>query len=95
MNISLAWGRTTEVENSQVYEVWMHNPENNDSQYITNTSGSMMSECVKSLYLSITEYNRCPKIKPQLTAAIDAFMNDDLADDPIIYNEWDEEDIPF
>lgn len=84
MNIKLAWGTLSEINKSRVYEVWMHNPDIGGSRYIANSVvGSPLAEIIKSLYSSISEYNRCPKIPETLAHAIDAFMNDDMSDDEV------------
>ena len=93
MNIELAWGTQEEIDNSQIFEVWMYDPETGSSQYITNSSKeSSLGVLVESLYASIKEYFKMPKIAEPITKAIDAFMQDDLTDDVYVVSE---DDIPF
>ncbi|WP_027396018.1 hypothetical protein [Anaerovibrio lipolyticus] len=93
MSIELSWGNLVEIDNSQIFEVWMYNPENGSSQYITNSAKeSSLGVLVESLYASIKEYFKMPKIAEPITKAIDAFMQDDLTDD--LYAVSDDE-IPF
>lgn len=89
MNIGLRWGYNVDIDNSQIFEIWLYNPDTRTSQFITDSgTTSQLAEIVKSVYLSVSEYNRCPKLPESFTYAINAFMQDDMSDDM-------DDEIPF
>ncbi len=69
-------------------EIWMCSP--GTSQYLcSNLDGSPLGSLVTALYAIVQEFAKHPKIKGNLRYSIDAFLKDDLDDDPST------DDLPF
>lgn len=84
-------------EDGYAKEIWMLRP-NGEKEYIcSNQDQSGLGNLTETLYQAVTERTKYP-IKKDLKNVIDAFMQDDLKDDPpeptyVPYNSDD--DIPF
>lgn len=81
----------SDEKNVDAVEVWMcgYDGEGNNTQYLcSNHDSKDIASLVNDLYSSVAENSKHPKIKPNLRYAIDAFMKDDLSDDP-------DEGLPF
>ncbi len=80
--------------NTFAIEIWMK-AQGQSAQFICDNKGeSTIARLVDGLYNTVTENMRHPKINKDLQYVIDAFMQNDLEDDPPEPNFLDEE-IPF
>lgn len=81
----------TNQSKTPIIEIWAESF--NHIRYICNNiDKSVLSEYVEPLYNNITESLTHPKIDESLRRSIDAFMEDDLEDDIV---EYDNNRIPF
>ena len=63
-------------------EVWMWS-QNNGLQFLCSDKyNAPLAPAIKDLYTTITDFSKHPKVKGNLKYVIDAFMKDDLSDDP-------------
>lgn len=70
-------------------EAWM--VDNQGGQYLCGTHNDLfISALIKDLYDTITEVLKHPQLSNSFKYVIDAFMNDDIEDDPV-----DKDDYPF
>lgn len=75
--------------NPRAIELWMTG--NGDKQYLcSNTDNSPLSKLLVGLYTIVSEYSKHPKVKKELRYVIDAFMKDDIEDDPV-----NDDELPF
>ncbi len=71
-------------------EVWIYDSEHGSQYLCCNRDSSPIGFLVESLYSAVSENSKHPKIKSEFQYVINAFMDDDLSDDP-----FDPNDIPF
>lgn len=77
-------------------ELWMYVPSQKAEYLCSNANGELLGEYVDLLYEKVSESMKHPLIKENVKNVMDAFMNDDIKDDPIIIPEEDEDDsLPF
>lgn len=76
--------------NAFAIELWMHNNQNGAQFLCSDKDDTALSNLIKSLYCTIEEYNKYPKIKPNLKYIIDAYMQNDIEDD-----SYCDEELPF
>lgn len=88
MNISKSVHRVNDTD-AYAKEVWMTKPTVGAQFLCSNQDASPLAKMVDSLYSVVKEASKHPKIKRDLQYVIDAFMQDDLSDDP------SEDDLPF
>ncbi|EKX98184.1 helix-turn-helix domain-containing protein [Selenomonas sp. oral taxon 138] len=73
-------------------EIWM-TPPRQEPQFLCDNKGeTTISHLLDGLYSTVNENMSHPKIDKSLRYAIDAFMQNDMEDDPPVI---DEDDIPF
>lgn len=75
-------------------EIWMVAPQIGKKYICGTKDNKTMAETIENLYAVVTDRMKIPKLEPGLRATIDAFMKDDLVDDPPPQVLFDEE-IPF
>ena len=76
--------------NTMAKEIWMYTPDLGSQLLVTNKQKSLLNPMVDVLYQTVNERMKHPKLKREVQNAIEAFMNDDLEDDPI-----DDNGLPF
>ena len=75
--------------NAHAIEMWMTG--DNGKQYLcSNIENTPLSKLLTGLYTVVSDYSKHPKVMKELRYVIDAFMKDDLEDDPI-----DPDELPF
>lgn len=62
-------------------EVWMYTPEVGTSYLCSNKDLSSLAVLVETLYATVSEHMKHPRIKNELKYIIDSFMEDDISDD--------------
>lgn len=88
MNISKTVHRANDTD-AYAKEIWMTKPQVGTQFLCSNRDNSPLAKMVDDLYSIVKEASKHPKIKRDLQYIIDAFMQDDLSDDPSEY------DLPF
>ena len=88
MNICKTYSSTA-APNTFAIEIWMHSPDECPQFLCDNKGVSAISHFIECLYTSVSENMRHPKINKDLQYVIDAFMHNDIEDDPSV------DDIPF
>ena len=91
MNIRKAICRTNDT-NATAREMWIYKP-NVGPRFMCSDRDEKLGSVVERLFETVEERYNHPQLEPELKSVIDAFMVDDLADDPVNYNTDD--DIPF
>ena len=71
-------------------EAWMHVPSKGCSLLMTSQDNTPIAPLLEILFSVVKERMEHPRVSDDVMYAIDSFMNDDLEDDPINF-----EDIPF
>jgi len=89
MHVEKSVHRTNDPD-VRAIEVWMVSP--GECQYLCSSlDGSPLAPLVTALYAIVQEFSKHPKIKGDFKRSIDAFLNDDLDDDPVPQTD----DLPF
>jgi transcriptional regulator with XRE-family HTH domain len=91
MNISKSVYRTSDP-NAFAKEIWMCVPGSIPQFLCSNRGESELEYLVDSLYASVCENSKHPKVKKDIKYIIDAFMRDDIEDDPATSSD---NEIPF
>lgn len=94
MSISKSVHRTND-KNAYAKEVWMCTPGARPQFLCYSKDRSVLGTLVDTLYLSISENAKHPKVKDSVRYAIDAFMDDDLEDDPEYIEAVARSEMPF
>lgn len=81
MSICRAGAQSNDERNSAI-EVWMVGARS-ETQYLCSNNSMPFDLIVDSLYTSVKENSKHPKVKDEIKQAIDAFMKDDVSDDPV------------
>lgn len=87
MNISKSVYRSNDPD-VFAKEMWISQIGNGTQYLCSNLDASPIGSLVESLYAAVDENSRHPKIQAGLQYVIDAFMQDDISDDP-------DYDLPF
>lgn len=91
MNIFKVYSSISDPDTFAI-EIWM-TPPKAEAQFLCDNKGEVtISSLIDGLYTTVSENMRHPKIDKNLQYVIDAFMQNDLEDDPPVF---DEDDIPF
>ena len=91
MNICKTYSSFSDPDTFAI-EIWMTSP-GQEPQFLCDNKGeATISRLIDGLYTTVSENMRHPKIDKNLQYVIDAFMQNDLEDDPPVF---DEDDIPF
>ena len=91
MNICKTYSSLSDSDTFAI-EVWM-TPLREEPQFLCDNKGeATISHLIDGLYTTVSENMKHPKIDKNLQYVIDAFMQNDLEDDPPVF---DEDDIPF
>lgn len=91
MNICKTYSSLSDSDTFAI-EVWM-TPLREEPQFLCDNKGeTTISYLIDGLYTTVSENMKHPKIDKNLQYVIDAFMQNDLEDDPPVF---DEDDIPF
>lgn len=69
--------------NAFVKEIWIYTPGVGSSFLVDNRSIGSISALVNSLFAAVSERMKHPRIRKEHLYALDAFMKDDLDDDPV------------
>ena len=91
MNISKSVYRTSDP-NAFAKEIWMCVPSSMPQFLCSNRDASELACLVDTLYASVCENAKHPKVKKDIKYIIDAFMQDDIEDDPATSSD---DEIPF
>lgn len=86
MNISKSVHNVNDPD-AYATEIWMYTPNTGSNFLCSNKDASEIAILVDTLYITVSEYMKHPRLKHELQYIIDAFMNNDLSDD--------DETIPF
>lgn len=76
-------------------EVWMLTPGSSPQFLCYSKDNSILGVLVDTLYVSVKENSKHPKMRKSVQYAIDAFMKDDLGDDPEYIEAQLRDDVPF
>ncbi|WLD83259.1 helix-turn-helix domain-containing protein [Selenomonas dianae] len=91
MNICKTYSSLSDSDTFAI-EVWM-TPLREEPQFLCDNKGeATISRLIDGLYTTVSENMRHPKIDKNIRYVIDAFMKNDLEDDPPVF---DADDIPF
>lgn len=71
-------------------ELWLYSPEIGTQFLCSNRNNSSLSSLINDLFFIVEEFSKHPKVKSEFKQSIDAFMKDDLEDDPFY-----DVDLPF
>lgn len=81
-------GSRDDEEGKCAFELWMHNKKDGASFLCSDETGHLMIvKLVFNLWMAIEQYMSRPRINKNHKSIIDAFMNDDLSDDPVSTDE--------
>lgn len=91
MNVSKSVYRTTDKD-AFALEVWMWSERNYLQFLCSDRYNAPLAGAIHDLYSTIIDFAKHPKVKNNLKYVIDAFMRDDLSDDPPPPRD---DDLPF
>lgn len=91
MNICKTYSSFSDPDTFAI-EIWMTSPGQEPLFLCDNKGEATISRLIDGLYTTVSENMRHPKIDKNIRYVIDAFMQNDLEDDPPVF---DEDDIPF
>jgi len=80
MNISKSVHRVNDPD-AFAKEIWMYTPGAGINFLCSNVDASPLADLVNSLYTTVSEHMKRPRIKQELKYVIDAFMENDVNDD--------------
>lgn len=90
MNIRKAVGRVDDLY-AKAREVWIYKP-NVGPRFLCSNRDEKLGSIVDRLFDTVEERYYHPQLEPDLKSAIDAFMVDDMTDEPLLF---DNDEIPF
>lgn len=81
-------GSADDEEGKCAFELWMYNKKSGASFLCSDHVGKqMITKLVFNLWMAIEQYMTRPRMTKDHKSIIDAFMNDDLTDDPVSSDE--------
>lgn len=88
MNISKSVHKQGDMS-AYAKELWIYKSYNEKQYLLGSQDDSPIAKLIDSLYEIVSENNKHPKIQKDLKSVMDAFMQDDMEDDPV------DESLPF
>jgi transcriptional regulator with XRE-family HTH domain len=81
-------GSADDEEGKCAFELWMYSKKSGASFLCGDNAGKVMvTKLVFNLWMAIEQYMTRPRVNKDHKSIIDAFMNDDLTDDPVSSDE--------